>query len=401
MNNTTIKVVLDGRVLSDGNQGIYLRITKARKTKKINLGIKCEGRFFHEGELKRGHPNFQIDNELISTKKSKALQIVRESQLSNENISLDEFEKKFRGLDRVGNVFYNDFSLAIEKELIRAGKTGTRKAYADTRRSILKYKPNLKFEDITSELLEKYEVHLRETNYTTGGIAFRMRHIRALFNKAIQRERVKKEFYPFDRYKVAKLKPAPQKIALSIEEIRKLRDLDLSEKLELQEAQDYFLVSFYARGMNFHDIMLLKKTDIRNGRLYYSRSKTKRRLNLEIMKPLQDIINKYSFNSKSIYVFPILQSNHLTPQQIENRKHKVLGRYNAKLKTIATLAQVDKNLTSYVARHSFASIQKKLGTSIEKISEMMGHKDVSITMVYLKEFSNEELDDVNNKLLEI
>lgn len=88
----------------------------------------------------------------------------------------------------------------------------------------------------------------------------------------------------------------------------------------------------------------------------------------------------------------------LTPKQVAYRKQKVLQRYNSKLKEVAALAGVNRKLTSYVARHSFATILKNLGTSIDKISEMMGHSNVDITKSYLKDFGDAVLDSESEKL---
>lgn len=223
-----------------------------------------------------------------------------------------------------------------------------------------------------------------------------------MVNKAIKRKLITKEHYPFETYKVSKLKSVNNKKALSIEEFKKLKDVDLSKSPHLREAYNYFMFSIYARGMNFIDMMKLKWSDIQDGRIYYIRSKTKASFNIEIIQPMQDIIDFYKAQKRnSQYVFPILLQDDLTPIQIANRKHKVLSRYNSKLKEVGKLAQIDKPLSSYVARHSFATILKYSGTSVSKISEMMGHSDVQITMTYLKDFENEDLDKEMTKLVEL
>ncbi len=401
MNNITIKIILDSHILSDGKQGVYLRATKNRKTKKINLGIKCKAQHFNNGDLLRGHEGYKVDNQILAKFKIKALEIIRLTELEDINLSLEDFAKRFRGLEQNKNFEISEFSEIIEEELKAIGKMSSAKADTDTRKSLNKFKEHLTFEKLTPEVLDEYESYLLRTGSSNGGVAFRMRQLRALYNKAIKRGKVNKSYYPFDKYKVSKIKLNPKKTALSIEELKAFRDVNLIDKPTLQEAYDYFMFSFYARGMNFHDIMLLKHSDIKENRVFYQRSKTGKRLNFELIKPLKNILKKYSEKSESKYVFPILLRDDMTSQQIKNRKQKVLSRVGKKLKTIAGIAGIEKNLTFYVARHSFATIQKKMGSPIEKISEMLGHKDISITMVYLKDFSNEELDAENKKLLEL
>lgn len=162
------------------------------------------------------------------------------------------------------------------------------------------------------------------------------------------------------------------------------------------------MFSFYTRGMNFIDMMLLKKADIIGDRISYIRSKTKGKFNIEILSKVREIIDFYKDKTENTkYVFPILLSDVMTPQQIEYRKSKVLSRYNRKLKEIGKLVCIEKELTSYVARHSFATILKQKGTSTDVISELMGHADVQITKTYLKEFDSAELDSANRQLLDI
>jgi len=223
--------------------------------------------------------------------------------------------------------------------------------------------------------------------------------LRALYNKAIKRRLIPRELYPFEEYKVSALRGEKNKRALTADDFKKIRDIDLSDNPPLLEAQRYFLFSFFARGMNFADLMLLKWTDIVGGRIHYTRSKTKGRFSIEVTDELQQLLDFFKAQNRNTdYVFPILLHHDLTAKQILERKHKVLARVNRKLKEIAKLAGVEEHLTSYVARHSFATILKKMGTSTDAISELMGHADVKITMTYLKGFDPDYLDKESRKL---
>lgn len=397
MTKATIKLVLNGRAMSNNKYGIYLRIIKNRKKKLINLGLQCQKEHFEDEAFTKKHPNHQLENELLLKFKTKAIRILRELQVTNDDFSLEVFENAFRGTKNNQDLKAVDFFDEIIDEMTRAGRISNARAYKETRNSLIKFKgKKFKFKDITSTFLEKYEVFLKENGSKNGGVAFRMRELRSLFNKARNRKLIPKEPYPFEEYKISKLKPEANKIAMDLKEFEKFKKVDLSAHPNLLEAYNYFLFSIYARGLNFHDSMHLKWSNIRNGRIYYTRSKTKGKINLEIIPPAQKILDYYKAQNRATqYVFPILLDDNLTHQQIANRKHKVLSRYNKKLKEIAVLAGIEKNLSSYVARHSFATILKMSGSSIEKISEMMGHSDVSITVAYLKEFSNEDLDKEN------
>lgn len=403
MIKVTIKVVLNGRPMSNGKHGIYLRVLKNRQQKKISLGLSCEKQHFKNEQFTRQHPNYQLENEALLKFKGRALKCIRELQVSQNDFSLDEFENALRGIKKNQDILVIDFYDEIIDELMRSGKISNSKVYKDTRDSLKKFThKSLKFKDITIGFLEKYDAFLRETGSKNGGVSVRMRNLRALYNKARRRNLIPKEPYPFDGYKISKLKSETSKTALTVDELKKIKDVDLSGHPHLLEGYYYFLFSLFTRGMNFHDMMLLKWSDIRSGRIYYTRSKTKGKINLEIIPPVQKILDYFKAqNRPTKYVFPILLSDDLTPQQKFNRKHKISKRYNSKIKEIAKLAGVEKNLTTYVARHSFATILKMKGTPIEKICEMMGHKDVSVTITYLKEFSNEDLDEENRKFMDL
>ena len=149
--------------------------------------------------------------------------------------------------------------------------------------------------------------------------------------------------------------------------------------------------------MNFADIMLLKHTNINNGKITYTRKKTGVKLNLKVLPQAQVVLEKYQ--TDTCYVFPILLRDDYTAAQIENRKKKVLRRYNKDLKDLAKLAGItSENLTSYVARHTYATLLKFSGISTDIISQSMGHSSVLVTANYLKEFGNEMIDQANDVL---
>lgn len=397
---------MGSKPLSDGQYLVYLRITKNRRKKEISIGLKGFKEHFVSEQFIKPHPNFKIENGFIIKQKHEALSIIRNFQLNDEDFTLESFERKFRGVPETNDNFF-DFTEEIIKEMEQSDRLGNARAYKEAKESLVKFinenhpgKTIVKFKELTPELLEKYEVYMRSRGNENGGMAFKMRQIRAIFNKAINRKIISQDIYPFKYYKVSKLKAKPNKRALTVEDFKKLKDVNLSQFPHLMEAYNYFMFSFYTRGMNFVDMMYLKKSDIVNDRLYYTRAKTKGRFNIEIVDKAQEIIDFYKDKTKNTsYVFPILLSDDMTPKQIEYRKHKVLSRYNRKLGEIAKIAGVESHVTSYVARHSFATILKKKGTSTDLISELMGHSNVQITMTYLKEFDDEELDKANRRLL--
>ena len=167
----------------------------------------------------------------------------------------------------------------------------------------------------------------------------------------------------------------------------------------MELSKDIFVFSYLCGGINFTDIANLTNENIQNGRLHYIRQKTKKPIKIGIPQEAMQIIEKYSKESKG-YLFPILDSKiHKTALQKQNRIHKILGKVNKNLKLLAAQLGVEANLTTYVARHSFASVLKKSGVNIALISEALGHSDLATTQIYLDSFDNEQVDQAMRNLL--
>lgn len=406
MIKATIKIVLQERKFEEGDHPVVLRVVKNRKKKEISLGLRCFENQFENQEFTKSYSDYEIYNEILLGFRRKAMKIIREFQNEEHDFTLEEFEKKFRGERKNSNTKTTkviEFFDKIIAETIEVGRIETARAYKESRNALFKYAGSkITFNEITPLFLEKFERYLRENGNATGGVAFKMREIRTIYNKAISEKIASLELYPFREYKISKLKPESNKRAISSEKIKKIIDLDLTENPHLIDSLNYFIFSFFTRGMNFVDIMKLKWSDIKDGRISYTRSKTKVPFNIEILEPVQKILDYYKNKSdKTDYVFPIRNKNEMTPIQIEYRKKKILQKTNKDLKEIAKLIGIKEQLTTYVARHSFATILKKKGSSIEKLSELMGHSSVNVTMTYLKEFESETLDAENRKLLNL
>ena len=399
----SINIILRNKANSKGEYPIVMRIVKDRKAKVISLKLSTlkEDWDFKANKFKKGHSNALSRNRILLEVEQKALKIIDEFRLMEIDFTLEQFEEEFRGVKKT-DMTVAEFWKEVIGDLITEGRTGNARAYKDTYNSFFKFHKNksLRFSQLNVSLLYKYETYLRANKNEDGGIGLKMRAIRALFNNAIKKGVTDKRHYPFGVYKVSKFKSNNTKKALSREEFGKMEDLDTSNIPTLVHSHNYMVFSYYTGGMNFIDLMKLKWSNIQGDRIEYKRSKTKGNFTIKISAPLQKILDFYS-KQKGVtdYVFPILLSNDLTPTQIENRKSKCLGRYNKDLKKIAELQGVDKKVSSYTIRHTFATNLKFAGISTDKIGELMGHHDVSVTQAYLKGFGNEVLDEAMESLL--
>lgn len=398
----SIKILLKNRCRSDGTYPIILQIIKEGKTKIFSTGITCLKKDFNGIQLKNSHPNHQKRNLILAGLKQKALKIIDEYIEESSDFTLLDFEKKFKG-EKVNSkiTVYEHFQEIITRMKL-SNRLGNARSYYDTCNSFFKFHTDkdLRFKNLNVGKLEDYEAYLRSRNNQDSGIAFKMRAVRAVYNSAIRNNIAKQDFYPFDKYKISKLKGKGIKRALSREEVKRILDVDLKDRPDLINAKNYFIFCYFARGFNWIDTIKLKKTDIQDGYISYVRSKTKGGFIIKILPPVQEVIDYYQLlNKNTKYVFPILLKDDLTPAQVENRKHKTLKKFNKDLKELARLAKVAKNVTSYTIRHSYATNLKQLGVSTDKISQSMGHSNLEVTNSYLKDFETEEIDIENEKLI--
>ncbi|SFN68487.1 site-specific integrase [Salegentibacter flavus] len=398
----SIKTILRKKQLLNGKFPISLRVTKDRKTKFFRTPFEVHINEWDSkvGRFNKKHTQQLKSNRLLGKIEDRALEVISDLEMAQDFYTLNDFERKFRvqSNPEASNIF--SFWEELIDEMKEAGRMGNADVYHHTKNSVQKFakQKSLHFNEVSPTFLDKYEVYLRNKGGSGGGIGVKMRAIRAIFNVAIKRGVIDEKLYPFKHYKISKLKGKAIKKALNIEEVHSLQNLDLSDKPHLINSRNYFIFSFYTRGMNFADMMKLRWENVSGDRIHYTRSKTKGNFIIKIMPPVKDILDFYAKNNKP-YIFPIILRENLTPTQLNDRKRKTLKKFNKDLKELAGLAGINKPVTSYVARHSFANCLKQKGTGTDIISESLGHQDVKTTKAYLKELDTAILDEASELLL--
>lgn len=233
-------------------------------------------------------------------------------------------------------------------------------------------------------------------------LSFQMRTLRAMFNRAIKAKIVSREKKPFNEYKISKFNTRTPKRALSKADMMKIIDADCSQGKEIEQfAHDIFVFSYLCGGIPFVDIANLTPANIADGRLIYHRQKTHGAINVPLSERAKAIIAKYDSHCEQAgYLFPILDERaHITPLQKKNRVHKMCSRVNVALRDVAKRLKIKATVTTYVARHSFATVLKKSGVNIGIISEALGHHSLKTTQIYLDSFENSQIDVAMQNLL--
>ncbi|MDR1937079.1 MAG: site-specific integrase [Tannerellaceae bacterium] len=238
---------------------------------------------------------------------------------------------------------------------------------------------------IDSGLMKQYESFLKNNGVSMNSISCYMRVWRAAYNKAVE-EGLTTQRYPFKNVYTGIARTVKRAIGEPL--IVHLKRLDLSGIKELSIARDLFLFSFYTRGMSFIDMANLTHDDIRTGYLLYTRSKTKQNLAIKIEPCMEEIITRYRHETVDNYLLPIYHPG--------NRSSvSTLRTHNKRLKRISAMLSLDKPLTSYVSRHSWATIAMRKGIPLPVISEGMGHENEQTTRIYLDTFEQSTLDRAN------
>ncbi len=395
----TVKLYLRKKKLNNGLFPVVLRITHLRKKNIISLNFKCKKEDWNERkeEFRKSFPDSKNQNNILHSIKNRAETIIRQYEYDEIDFDFKKFKEDLFHYKVSSSEGVFEFWETHIENLYKSKKAGNARYHHDCKTSFFNFinNKNLSFKNINYSLLKDYENHLGSRGCIPNGIAVRMRALRAIYNEAIKQEIANQNDYPFKKYKISKLKGKTNKRALSHEEILQIKSLDLTKNSHLIDARNYFIFSYYTRGMNFIDMLLLKWKDISTNSIVYIRNKTKERFVIKRSKIINKILKYYQDNNNldTEYVFPLLLKDNLTERQIQNRKHKTLSKFNKDLKEIAKLCDIEKTLTSYVARHSFATNLKHKGVSTDIISEALGHKNLAITQTYLKDFENKTIDD--------
>ncbi len=286
------------------------------------------------------------------------------------------------------------FSRDLTSRMKEIGKDRTAERYSITLNSFTRFRKerDIPLEEVNSALMVEYEMYLRATGVCPNTSSFYLRNLRAIYNRAVE-DGLTVQQYPFKHVYTGIDRTVKRGVTVDI--VRRIRDLDLTDRPDLDLARDIFMFSFYTRGMSFVDMAFLKKKDLQYGVLTYRRRKTDQLLIIKWEKPMQAIIDKYN-TSGTPYLLPIIRANGVDERrQYVNYAHLI----NNKLKKIGKLVGLSIPLTTYVARHGWASIAKSKNISIATISEAMGHDSEYTTRIYLASLDTSVIDKANQQII--
>ncbi len=383
-----------------------LRICKGGKRTMKSLGISVHARYwdFAANQPKRNCPNRNYIQQVILRAVGECNALVLSKEAMQEEFTPRTLVHESKEEIRAQSV--EEFYVKLIADLKAQGAVGTAYAYQNSYGVLRSFNKGraltYTFGTIDAVFLEKFEVWMRARGNKDTTLSFQMRTLRAMFNRAIKAKIVSREKNPFNEYKISKFNTRTPKRALSKADMMKIIDADCSQGKEIEQfAHDIFVFSYLCGGISFVDIANLTPANIADGRLIYHRQKTHGAINVPLSEKAKAIIGKYDSHCEQAgYLFPILDERvHITPLQKKNRVHKMCSRVNVALRNIAKRLKIKATVTTYVARHSFATVLKKSGVNIGIISEALGHHSLKTTQIYLDSFENSQIDAAMQNLL--
>jgi integrase len=408
MEKPTLTYFFDTRSkLLDGNYPIKLTVYFGRQKKRYKTPFKATQEVYDRllANRLRDDSTKQLKRQTVSWLDKQTMiaeSIVPFTFTDFDNVFyLEKTQSRKIQLNDGVNSIYDKHIQSLKDE----GRISTASSYGDSLTSMLSYKKNLKVSQITPDFLKGYEKWMTDNGRSLTTVGMYLRALRTIFNLAIENDVIDASKYPFKKYTI----PAPQKISRTLkkEEIKLI--INYTAKRDADAiALDYWVFSFISNGMNFKDIALLKFGNINGDFIEFRRAKTKRTTknnSLPIMVPLDysllDIIRKRGNKSKKKedYIFPILKHG-LTPQQEYDHIKTFVRNTNKRLTRVGVELGLSHKVTSYVARHCFATIQKNNNAPLAYISEALGHSNLKTTQNYFGRFEDEGLKVFHSGLME-
>ncbi len=404
----SVSTILRKKTNKQGLHPIAICITQNRKRTLLHTGQYIRLLDWDDTKriAKKSHPNSTRLNNLITKKVSEANEIVLEamSKFGND-FSITDIKTLLKS--ESGAVSFQSFTeeyfslMADAKKYTRLNSERPllNKIIAHTDRSAFT------FEEITVPFLRKLEARLKKEGTLSGrSIANVFMFIRMLYNRAIDEKVAHQENYPFGNAK-GKFRiriPESLKIGLNEKEVRKLETIAFPKGSALDHARNVWLFSFYLAGMRIADVLMVKWSDIHDGRLYYRMGKNEKTLSLKISNKLLVILEKYqpkNDNSRT-YIFPELDEIDIRDKKLmllkrRNANHK----FNKNLKKVAALCEINKPLSMHIARHSFGNISGNQ-IPIRMLQKLYRHSNITTTINYQQNFIHEDTDEALSKVID-
>lgn len=380
---------------------LYIQVIIDRQRKLVATGISVPvSAWDSEAQrIKRKYPQASSLQLKLDTQAEEIRHNIQRLEVLELPVSIDSL---FGNVAKHITITIKDYFNELIEEFIRQGKVGSADKHRHCLNLLAQCNPiEVRFSSLNTTYVQRFIAYLKKKGNGSNSILTKISVLRAVYNKAVKEGMYVCKENPFANIEIKPQKP--KKRAITKEDVQKIKDLLIPENHDtdsMEFARDMFLFSYYSAGINYADIARLRYGNVQKNVVYYCRHKTGKEMMFPLTQANLQILHKYWEDGRNMndYIFPVLdRERHQTDTQIYNRLHKVLAQVNRNLRKIADLAGIEK-LTTYVARHTYATVMKRSGVNIAIISETMGHSDIKTTQIYLDSFEDAQIAEAMKNL---
>lgn len=391
--NATTAIILDTRrPKQDGTFPVKIRVTFHRKQKYYAVGLSLTEEDFKKVQGSKPRGEYKEKKIILNALEQRAIEIIKKLP----SFSFEAFEKRFLEQKQTGKDVFSYYERYIEI-LKNEGRVGTAGNYQSSLNSLKSFHPKkLSFEKANSDFLMAYERWMQAKGNSSTTVGIYIRPLRTLFNQAIEEGIISKQDYPFGKRKFQIPAGRNIKKSLTLDDIQTIFNYEPKTEPEAR-SRDLWLFSYLCNGINVKDIARLKYQNIEADKVTFIRAKTERTAKKN-MKPVvailtpeaKEIIHRWGSTPENpeTFIFGIL-SDGITPERELRLVQQATKNINKYIKKIAAAVGIEKEVTTYTARHSFSTILKRSGAPMEFISESLGHQDLKTTEHYLDSFEDD------------
>ena len=399
---SSVKIVLRKKAHSNGLFPLAIRISKNNRSSYKYLGHYISLSQWNEKSkiVRKSHPNSDQLNKLITKKLGEVNNKLLELQSNNNDISSSQIKNKINNSLKFSSFF--DVSSDYLKELEDDKKLSRLSSDKSRVKHVLNFSKSrhLTFQEINESFLTKFISYLRNKSLSERSIVNNLVVIRTIYNRAIKMQIVDRKLYPFGKDKIRIKFPETEKIGLSIEEVQRIERLENLSENE-NHARNVWLFSFYLAGIRVADVIKIRWSDIFEDRIRYKMNKNSKYLSLKMPEKVFPILEYYIDHKKdkNDFVFPEMKKANLEDaKDIYAKTKTATKKFNTNLSVIAKKAEITKNLTMHIARHSFGNISENK-IPIRTLQKLYRHSSITTTMSYQANFINEETDKALDKVV--
>lgn len=392
------------RAKNDGTFPIKLRVSFSKKTVMYKTDFSFNEEDYDKIMSSRPRGDFKDSRMDLNKLENEAIDVINKLPF----FSFEGFERRFLQFNFDATDLFCYYDEKID-DLLGVESIRSASIYGWSKASISKFhkKPKLSLLDVTPEFLKKYELWMTKNGMSISTTGMYLRALRHIYNRSTEENYFDHRLYPFKKNKYTIPEPRNIKKALTQNEIKRIYFYPAEPGSSEEFYRDIWFFSYLSNGINMKDLCLLRNKDIQGSHIYFVREKTKnssrnsKPIDVIIIDEIQNILDKWATKSKKPFdfVFPFLEEG-LDVHQVIGRVKQATKMTNDYIKRVAKEVGIDKKITTYWARHSYATVLARSNVGISFIKEALGHKTIQTTENYLDSFENDAKREIANKLLD-